>query len=168
MKLVRSGPIICLMFDDVQLLLSSFDGSPLSIHPRSLMPKLPAVPAMERYRDALRTLAYSMPPKHRQLLLLHYRAPDHVITAAELAKVVGYANYRAVNLQYGTLGANLAARMKWTVPPGCQESYSIASFQEPTEDNPHWLWIMHPEVAAAIETLGWAKPTPAPTSSKKC
>lgn len=123
-----------------------------------LMPKLPPVPPMERYRDALRVLAYSMPAKHRQLLLLHYRAPAHTITAAELAAKVGYANYRAVNLQYGTLGANLADRMKWEVPPGCQESYSIASFQEPSEENPHWLWIMHPEVAAAIEALGWAKP----------
>ena len=113
---------------------------------------------MDRYRDALKILAYSMPPKHRMMLLAHYRAPNHTITATKLADAVGYANYNAVNLQYGTFGSKLAERMKWTVPPHSQESYSIASFWKDGDDEAHWQWIMHPELVAAIEALGWAKP----------
>jgi hypothetical protein len=120
-----------------------------------------ALPTAEQYKTALTNQAKQMPAKHREMLLEHYRAPGHCITASELAKKVGYKNYSAVNIQYGTLGYNLGAAMKWTRPVEAQASYSIASFIRPDHENREWRWEMHEELAKALEELGWVS---APTA----
>lgn len=119
---------------------------------------LPAVPSTDRYRDALRVLAYSMPKKHRRLLEKHYRAPDHTATASELAEWVDYADWNAVNLQYGLFSVKLAERMKWVLPQDCQASYAVAWFEKPDDAEEHWRWHMHPELARALEELRWVSP----------
>lgn len=128
------------------------------------MPKrpedLPPVPTVDRYRDALNSLAYFMAPKHRQLLLKHYRAPEHTVTATELAALVNYPDSNTVNLQYGTFSKGLADRMKWQIPPTAQASYAVAWFEKPEDSKEHWRWIMHPELVAALEALEWVKPNP--------
>lgn len=40
----------------------------------------------------------------RRMLAAHYRAPNKIITATQLAKAAGYADYRGANIQYGALG----------------------------------------------------------------
>ena len=99
-----------------------------------------------------------MPTGHKEMLIAHYGAPNHTITATQLAAAVGYATYNAVNLQYGTLGAKLAERMGWEPSPEAQLSYSIASFEKDDGDpEGQWRWIMHPPLARALETLGWVR-----------
>lgn len=121
---------------------------------------LPTVPPTERYQRALRSmeLAHALTPKQRQMLIQHYRAPTRTVTATELAQLVGYPDSNTINLQYGLFGQNLADRMRWSLPPECQASYSIAWFEKPDAREEHWLWHMHSEVAAALEELGWVKP----------
>src|SRR5258708_36602393 len=46
--------------------------------------------------------------KHRELLQAAFEAPRHARTYAQLASDVGYANYGAVNLQYGILAHRVA------------------------------------------------------------
>ncbi|HWJ37986.1 MAG TPA: hypothetical protein VNR86_04410 [Sphingomicrobium sp.] len=119
---------------------------------------LPPVPTKERFRDALRILAYSMPKKHRRLLEKHYRSAGHTATATELAKLVDYPDWNSVNLQYGTFAAKLADRMHWTLPPDTQASYAVAWFEKPDGPEEHWRWHMHDELVAALEELRWVTP----------
>src|SRR5262249_28534230 len=52
------------------------------------------------------------------------------------------------------LGALLRGELDFRAPG--QESYAIASFVPPgTQGNEEWDWVMHPEVAEALESLGW-------------
>jgi hypothetical protein len=116
------------------------------------------IPSMERYRDKLKVYAHSMPHVYRQLLLKHYRAPDHTATATELAKFVDFKDYSAVNLHYGTFAAELARRMDWPIPPDAPAASFIATFEKSDDDEAHWKWVMRPQVAGALEALGWVNP----------
>ncbi len=46
---------------------------------------------------------------HLALLRSHARAAGHTLTATQLAEAVGYQNYGAVNLQYGTFADRLCS-----------------------------------------------------------
>jgi hypothetical protein len=113
------------------------------------------LPTREQYLKGLKALGLTMPPKHRQMLIEHYRAPGHTITADALAKKVGYKNYSAVNLQYGTLGFNLVKAMGWSTPPDAQASCSIAYFLPPDGEHTEWRWVMHDPLVEALEELRW-------------
>lgn len=90
--------------------------------------------------------------KQRAMLRAHYHAPARCVTATELAAAVGYASMGGANLQYGIL-----ARMVRDVldfPRGrVVHLYSLATFIK----GKHWIFVMRPEVAAALERLGWVK-----------
>jgi hypothetical protein len=121
---------------------------------------LPCVPPADKYRTVLRgmELSHALTAKQRQMLMKHYRSPGRVITATELARLVDYPDWNTVNLQYGLLGQSLADRMNWVLPPESQSAYSIAWFEKPEGTEEHWRWHMHPELATALEGLGWVKP----------
>lgn len=115
---------------------------------------LPPVPSVARYVDALRQLEASIHPNHKKLLQAHYAAPDQTMTARELAAAVGYPNHHSVNLQYGQLGERLRELMAYRGDG--QASYVFAAFVPPrVAGNEEWLWVMHENVARALEQLGW-------------
>jgi hypothetical protein len=113
------------------------------------------LPTVEQYKAGLTKLAPNLNPKHREMLLEHYQAPHHCLTANELATRVGYKNYSAVNLQYGRLGKHLCEAMDWTPPPPAQASFSLAWFLAPDENHKEWRWEMHEALANALEELDW-------------
>ncbi|MES2304973.1 MAG: hypothetical protein V4558_05675 [Gemmatimonadota bacterium] len=115
------------------------------------------LPSAEQYRKAPYELKHAIAPKHKKLLLRHYEFPAHTATATDLAAAVGYPNYNTINLQDGQFGLRLAERMNWEIQAGAQAAFVIASFVEPDEDNPHWRWLMHPELAEALQALDWVK-----------
>ena len=116
--------------------------------------RLPPVPSVEEYQRVLARLQAELPERHVELLRAHYRSPRHTATAAQLAEAVGYAGWRAVNLQYGKLGKRLRESLDCQLEG--QASYAIATFVSPgTASNAEWLWVMHPELAQALEQLGW-------------
>jgi hypothetical protein len=105
------------------------------------------------FKAALAMLEHDMPPKHRLLLEAHYRAPRHTVTARSLARGVGYANYNAVNLQYGTLARKicdiLGHRLEYHV-------LIVAKFVQPkNEPDGEILWVMRPALARALEEMEW-------------
>jgi predicted HNH restriction endonuclease len=115
---------------------------------------LPAVPDAARYADALTRLFSQLSDLHRAMLIAHYRAPGHIASARELAEAVGAAGWQVVNSQYGQLGAMLRDTLDFRTEG--QQSYVIASFIPPGgRGNDEWAWVMHPELAAALESLGW-------------
>ena len=121
------------------------------------------IPSAERYQRALRgmELTHALSDTYRRLLLTHYRAAGHTMTACQLADAVGFKSYEAVNLHYGTFGAKLAARMRWPVPDGWYQASTFATFEDGAADQPHTRWVLRPEVVAAVEQLRWAGPRPA-------
>ena len=44
---------------------------------------------------------------HLEILRVHYQAPDHTVTATQIAEALGYKNWGGANLQYGILAAIL-------------------------------------------------------------
>src|SRR5438034_66955 len=70
------------------------------------------------YLRAFETVrAEGIPDNHLALLRAHFAAPDHTATWAQLAAAVGYANFNAVNLQYGKLAARVASQLGIRQPP---------------------------------------------------
>jgi len=115
---------------------------------------LAALPSVEAYRRVLAQLETELPKCQVELLRAHYRFPAHSATACQLAEVVGFENWRAVNLQYGLLGKSLRNALDYHGEG--QASYVIASFVAPDKpENNDWLWIMHTELAHALEEIGW-------------
>jgi hypothetical protein len=76
------------------------------------MAKLPSVAAYKRALTRLQ--AEGIPQSHLKLLRAHYRAYEHTANATHLAKLVGYRNYRPVNLQYGKFGKRLTKALRWS------------------------------------------------------
>jgi 5-methylcytosine-specific restriction protein A len=89
-----------------------------------------------------------------QMLLAHYSAPDHSVTARQLAAAVGLANFNAANLHYGKLG-----RLLFSVlgkPAGADNVFILADLVPPGErGNKEWLWVMRPQVAQTLQVLGF-------------
>ena len=121
-----------------------------------------SVPSVDQYERAFRSfrIADALPETHRKLLQLHYCSAGRTATATELAAGMKFKDYSAVNLHYGTFGANLAARLKWHVPEGEPAASSFATFEGGPADDPHTKWIMRPEVAQVIEKLRIVRPCP--------
>ena len=89
----------------------------------------------------------------RQMLLAHYSAPDHSVSARKLAAAVGLAKFNAANLHYGKLG-----RLLFSVlgkPAGANNVFILAELVPPGKrGNKEWLWVMRPQVAQALQVLG--------------
>ncbi len=116
---------------------------------------LPAVPDAARYANALTQLAGRMSDLQRALLVAHYRAPGHAATADELATAAGAEGWPMVGREYERLGTMLRDALDYRAEG--PQSYAIASFVPPgSQVNAGWRWVMHPELAAAIASLGWA------------
>jgi hypothetical protein len=113
---------------------------------------LDRIPTADEFRQALANLD-PLPDSYRRLLVEHHRAPDRDVTATELAQLVGYSNYNAANLHYGKL-AGLVGDLVGVRP---KMALDLLVTMEKL-DEWHWYWYMRPQVAKAIEKLGWAKP----------
>jgi hypothetical protein len=117
------------------------------------------VPTVAEYKTAFlacrpalrRKNGWSVP---EELLKANYHAPDHTITATELAERVGLANFKAANLAYGAFAKALAAALNR------RPKFNLAilvSFTEARPDGEHIRLTMLPQVVAAIEELGWVR-----------
>jgi hypothetical protein len=92
------------------------------------------------------------------MLKSHFHAPDQTMTATELAKAAGYANYNATNLQYGKVGqmlydvvpTKLIKRKNGTLV----FTSALAEPGAKTAPEKEWQWKLRPAVATAIERLG--------------
>ena len=107
--------------------------------------------APRQFEDALQLLSGRITNKQWEILYAHYHAPDHSLTARQLAKEVGFKNYGVVNLQYGGLGRLLGSVL------GFERSTSdmLATFTKPKDkDESEWIWVMLPALAKALENSG--------------
>ncbi len=103
------------------------------------------------YVNAFRNL--NLQPYQRRMLEIHYCAPNHTLTATQMAKAMGFRNWGGANLHYGVLGKLVAEMLGWHPMPETA-LYVLAEFEKPGRE---WHWIMRSPVASAMEILGWAK-----------
>lgn len=90
-------------------------------------------------------------PHHQMMLQENYYAPNKTLTAATMAKALGYYKYTAANLHYGKLACLVGEELGWNPVP----KFKLEILVDFEKRDGEWHWIMKPEVAEAIERLGW-------------
>jgi hypothetical protein len=114
-----------------------------------------SMPSVSEYKAALQEMdrVNMITDNQREMLRTQYHAPDHAMTARELAQAVGYRSWRGANVQYGVLGKRMRETMNYRGEG--QESYILSWLAQPQEVGDEWLFVMHSELAQALEELGW-------------
>lgn len=90
----------------------------------------------------------------------HLNAPDHILTATQLAQAAGYDDYGVANSQYGLLGRALAEELDWE-PQKRKDGNPIWTLTlatdadgEAREDGEeitgHWRWRLRPEIVTVL------------------
>ena len=105
-------------------------------------------PSAAQYADALRQLP-SFSAIHVQMVRAHFHAPDRTITATQMARALGHERFHIANLFYGRLARMVGEQLKST--PHSRLNILV----EFEKRNGEWHWLMRPEVAEALELLGW-------------
>jgi len=91
------------------------------------------------------------------MLLFHHSAPGRVVSATLLANEAGFDGYEGANLQYGRLGSELLKELHIELEEGAAKCGILVEFVNPKfAANQDWLWVMRPNVAQALEEIGWA------------
>lgn len=114
------------------------------------------IPSVQVYIDGLLRLGEHVTAKRLELLTSLYHAPDRAATTTQLAQMVGIPSYQGVNAQMGILGRLFCVEMKIVADNGASvpKYWSIWSQGWRGRDG-FFYWQMLPEVAEALETLGW-------------
>ncbi|MFQ3651911.1 MAG: HNH endonuclease [Gemmataceae bacterium] len=112
-----------------------------------------AAPSAEQYIAAFQALK-KVPESQKQMLRLHYNAPARTITATQMARKAGYSHYSIANSQYGRLGRSVGEQLNYN--PTKERLGSLVTFEKRQDE---WHWIMRPQVAEALEGLGWVEVT---------
>lgn len=130
-------------------------------------------PSAEVYQVAIVAIG-ELNEGYRAMLRAHLHAPDHMMSATELAEAAGYANWSAANLHYGLLAAKVAGEIRF-VPPSRADgtkmwTYAICRDPEADAKSPkasstaglertiadgNFKWQMRPQVVQALRSLGY-------------
>ena len=100
--------------------------------------------------------------KYLDFLRAQYASEHHTITSTEMARIVGYPNYNAANLQYGTLGRELANIMNYTPPErknGEHKWFWVLATGNELQAHPegHYEFVMRLELVDALEEMNWVR-----------
>lgn len=115
-------------------------------------------PASSTYAGAFEAIRGKVTVNQLLMLQHHYAAPGRCVTARRLAECVGYADWRGVNTQYGALAKRLADQMGLEVDG--DNVFLLATFVSDADvENGETQLVMRPQVAVALERLGWAPNT---------
>lgn len=100
----------------------------------------------EGYLEALVT--QSPNKKEYMMLSAHAAAPEHRMTAQQLADLVGWKRDTSAKAHYSKLGKRLAEQLDLNIDSTDSQSpiRAIAKLDEATDE-----WIMHPELADAVD-----------------
>ncbi|HJT76981.1 MAG TPA: HNH endonuclease [Gemmataceae bacterium] len=110
-----------------------------------------AAPSADQYITAFRKVR-SVTDSQIQMLRLHYNAPQRTITATQMARAIGYRHYSIANSQYGRLGRLVSDQLEYN--PMKERLGTLVTFEKRQGE---WHWLMRPQVARALERLGWVE-----------
>ena len=103
------------------------------------------------YQAAFTAIRDDLVDSDFRLLKAHYEAPNYVISAAELAGKVGFANLQAANLRYGMLATNVLEFFQIHL----SEYVQLNALVYLNNPNDRWEWTLRPEVVEALKRLKW-------------
>ncbi len=113
-----------------------------------------AVPSSQQFADAF--MRMSVTDLQLKMLAIHYQATGHILTAGQLARAVGYSHHAPACASYGALSRKLSKELRWYPPTDSNVRVAaLVTFSRPAG---HWRWHMRPQVATALEKLGWVSP----------
>jgi len=119
--------------------------------------RLENVPSSETYVRGLAIIQPNMNDVQVGCLLAQYAAPKRTVTVPQLASLANVrGGYPTVNAQYGRLGRMLCEATG--IEPDMRESGVPrwwAMWSQGWEGESGFRWQMLPEVAEALEALGW-------------
>lgn len=130
------------------------------------------VASQDAYQKALVFLSHEgffNDNKFLEMLQAQYRQPRRAITATNMAKEVGYKTYNGANLNYGKLAKKIAQELGYQpprAPSGEPQWYTtLSTVNLPSNDtvDGHYEFVMIPELADALEKLGWVTRKPLKT-----
>ena len=114
------------------------------------------VPTAEEFGVALQSARLT--PRQKMMLRAHAAADDAGLTATAIADAAGYRNFSSANAHYGKAGRLMAEAMGITPPDApARDGQTLtgvlatgAAGQDPSAEV---VWVMHPELRAAIQTV---------------
>lgn len=112
-------------------------------------PTLPPAPTASQYVAAFRSVD-NISDAQLEMLRLHYHSPERTVTATAMAAAQGYHHYSVANSIYGRLGRLVGDALDYN--PMKERLGTLVTFEK---RNNEWHWIMRPEVAGALDELGW-------------
>jgi len=98
----------------------------------------------------------------RKMLRAHLNSKGRVSTMTLLAEAAGYTSFSPANLHYGGLARRIGRHLAISEPtlrvPTASDAYLslLGDFLPPEAvTNAHWLLVMKPEFAEALEASNW-------------
>ena len=98
----------------------------------------------------------------RKLLRAHLNSKGRVSTMTLLAEAAGFTSFSPANLHYGGLARRIGKHLAISEPsirvPTASDAYLslLGDFIRPEAvTNTHWLLVMKPEFADALQASGW-------------
>src|SRR5687767_6425672 len=88
------------------------------------------------YLEAFNKVRDQLTRERLEMLRLHFDAPNHHITARQMAKAMGFPSWRGANTQYGKLGTLLCSHLGRK--PGSDAIFVLVEFIGPDDrKNPY-------------------------------
>ena len=106
-------------------------------------------PEVQQYVAAFQALD-NLTDNHIQILQIHYHATEKTITAKQLSQAIGYSHHTTANMMYGRLARLVGEQVGYSPEP--EKLGTLVTFDKRQGE---WHWILRPEVAQALEILGW-------------
>ena len=102
----------------------------------------------QQFRKAFQKIRPRLGDHYRKMLQANYSATNQTISATQMAKVLGYQDYRGA-CNYGTLAKMMCKELGY--PKDHVRVHLLVRVTRPSDE---WLWTMRPQVAKALEELG--------------
>ncbi len=114
----------------------------------------------EQYFRALSAvIAKGVSDKEHEVLLAHFRSPDHTASTQSIAETLGYRSYGPVNSVYARLSRRVAEQLGVLQKPA--EGFwlfVLADWADPEPVTGHTQFVLRTPVVRALESLGFASP----------
>jgi hypothetical protein len=114
------------------------------------------IPSVKKYKHAFTQLRGKMTEYQYEMLLVHYRSPRHAISPRRMAEAMKWNCLGSANCHYGNFAGGLRQLLKR------EPKYRVellCSFDWDDDDD-EIVWVMHDNVATALEELDWVKSHP--------
>lgn len=131
-----------------------------------------------KYVQAFRRLGGHVSEDQRRMLAAHAAAPDRVLDDTQLARAAGKGHPNYAHTSYGRLGHSIVRALRSPLKARYWTRIIASESRSPAGEI---QWTLYPEVAGAVEVLGWKpdvvvpkppdkgkgpRPTPAETMRK--